>query len=358
MMRLQYMVLLIFSAFFLGGCAVGTSINSVGQSISAVGQSIKNNVQGSHYLQTKNYSQGELTFHEAVEQDPENPKVNYYLGRFLLAEKKPKQALPYLQNAASLDPKDTDYLFWQGVALGELGKSRQERESYQKVLKIKKKHLQALIYLGHNQLKGKQYESALATYRKTLEIWPSSPSSLYNRALIAKILKRAPEEKVGWQAYLSAYPSGALAIKAADHLNRLGDFSYRNQYLGARTVTLTKIWFEPFGSKLAPGSLPSLDVVGATASNMGKGKLQIVAYQKYNKKLARDRAISIKKYLQNEFPELKRKGIGTSWFAQSETLKIQGKKLTNSESVRFFLNGQEQHTQYGKKKNRQIAAKK
>ena len=349
-MRLQYMIVLVLSALFLGGCAVGQSIN-------AVGRSIKNNVQGTHYLQTKNYSQGELTFNEAVKQDPENPQPNYYLGRFLLAEKKPKQALPYLQKAASLDPKDTDYLFWQGVALGELGKRRQERENYQKVLKVKKKHLQALIYLGHNQLKDKQYESALATYRKALEIWPHSPSSLYNRALIARILKRNPEEKVGWQAYLSAYPSGALAIRAADHLNRLGDFSYRNQYLGARTVTLTKIWFEPFSSKLAMGSLSSLDVVGATASNMGKGKLQMVVYQENNKKLARSRVLSIKKYLQKKFPKLKKNGIGTSWFAQAEVLKIQGKKLKNSESVRFFVTGQEQPIRPGKKKKKHIAAR-
>ena len=349
-MRSQHMIALVLSAFFLGGCAVGQSIN-------AVGQSIKNNVQGTHYLQTKNYSQGELIFHEAVKQDSENPQLNYYLGRFLLAEKKPKQALPYLQKAASLDPKNTDYLFWQGVALGELGKRRQERVNYQKVLKVKKNHLQALIYLGHNQLKDKQYESALATYRKTLEIWPHSPSSLYNRALIARILKRAPEEKVGWQAYLSAYPSGALAIRAADHLNRLGDFSYRNQYLGARTVTLTKIWFDPFGSKLAPGSQPSLDVIGATASNMAKGKLQMVVYQKNNKKLARSRALSIKKYLQNKFPELKKNGIGTSWFAQAEILKIQGKKLKNPEAVRFFVTDQEQPIRFGKKNKKRIAAK-
>ena len=349
-MRLQYLIILMLSALFLGGCAVGQSIN-------AVGRSIKNNVQGTHYLQTKNYSQGELTFHEAVKQDPENPQPNYYLGRFLLAEKKPKQALPYLQKASSLDPKDTDYLFWKGVALGELGKRRQERENYQKVLKVKKKHLQALIYLGHNQLKDKHYESALAAYRKALEIWPHSPSSLYNRALIARILKRAPEEKVGWQAYLSAYPSGALAIRAADHLNRLGDFSYRNQYLGARTVTLTKIWFEPFGSKLAPGSLSSLNVVGATASNMGEGKLQMVVYQENNKKLARSRALSIKKYLQKKFPKLKKNGIGTSWFAQAEILKIQGKKLKNPESVRFFVTSQEQPIRPGKKNKKRIAAR-
>ena len=69
-------------------------------------------------------------------------------------------------------------------------------------------------------------------------------------------------------------------------------------------MTLTKIWFEPFESKLAPGSLPSLDVIGATVSNMGKGTLQVVVYQKNNKKLAHSRAVSIKKYLLKKIPGL------------------------------------------------------
>lgn len=343
-MRLQHILFVMIFPVLLGGCTVG--------------QAIKNNFQGTHYLQIGNYSQGETTFRRAVIQDPDDPQANYYLGRFLLANKKPKQALPYLRKAAALESEDTDYLFWQGVCFGELGKRTQERASYTKVLKIKNNHLQALIYLGHNQLKTKEYETALSTYRKVLDIWPYSPSALYNRALIARILKRIPEEKVGWLIYLANYPSGALAIKAADHLNRLDDFSYRNQYLGARTVTLTKIRFKPFASEPTFGSLASLDVVGATALNMGKGKLQVVVYQQNNKKLARARAVAIKKYLLKKFPGLHKNGIGISWFDTPESLKIVGKKLHNPESVRFFLTGLEQPVRPGKKKKKPVAKSK
>ncbi len=340
-MRCKHILIVLIFPFLLGGCAVG--------------QAIRNTVQGTHYLETRNYSQGELTFRQAVLKNADDPRANYYLGRFLLAGKKAKQALPYLRKAVSLEPENTDYLFWQGVCFGELGKRKQERASYGSVLKIKKNHLQALIYLGHNQFRAKEYETALNTYRKVLEIWPYSPSALYNRALIARILKRSPEEKVGWLTYLSAYPSGALAIKAADHLNRLGDFSYRNQYLGARAVTLTKIRFIPFSAELAAGSLPSLDVVGATVSNMGKGKLQVIVYQQNNKKLSRARAVSIKKYLLGKFPGLKSNGIGISWFDTPEVVKIEGKNLRNPESVRFFLTGLNQPIRPGKKKKKRFA---
>ncbi len=322
-MRFQNVLLVLIFPLLLGGCAVG--------------QAIKNNVQGAHYLQTKNYTEGVTTFRDAVTRDKDNPQANYYLGRFLLAEKKPKQALPYLQKATALDPGDTNYLFWKGVALGEVGKRKQERQAYEAVLKLEEKHLQALIYLGHNLLKDKKYEQALETYKKVLEIWPYSPSALYNRALIAKILKRTPEEKAGWLAYLSVYPSGALAVRATDHLNLLKDFSYQNHYLGARTITLTKIWFTPFTDKLLPGAKLSLDVVGATVANMDKGKLQMIVYLKNDKKLARARAVAIKRYLLEKFPALEAKGIGISWFDQPETRTIQGKKIKNEESVRFFL---------------------
>lgn len=324
-MRFQYVFVLIVSSLLLGGCSVG--------------QAIKNTVQGSHYLQTRNYKAGEATFRDAVARDPDNPQPNYYLGRFLLADKKAKQALPYLEKAARLDPQDTDYLFWHGVALGELGNRRQERKSYEKVLKLKEDHLQALIYLGHNQLKEGEYEQALATYQQVLDIWPYSPSALYNRALIAKALKRTSEEKAGWLAYLAVYPSGALALRATDHLNQLKDFSYRTHYLGARRVTLTKIRFVPFTDKLASGAKPSLDVIGATATNMNRGKLQVIVYVEHDQKLARARAISIKRYLLEKFPVLKKKGIGISWFDQPEVWKVEGKKVHNPDSVRFFLTG-------------------
>jgi tetratricopeptide (TPR) repeat protein len=337
-MRLHHILIALTFPLLIGGCAVG--------------QAIKNNVQGTHYLQTRNYREGESAFRKAVTVDPDNPQPNYYLGRFLLAEDKPKQALPFLQKAASLAPSDTDYLFWNGVALGETGRKKRERQVYTKILQLKKDHLQALIYLGHNLLAAKKYEQALEIYARVLKIWPSSPSALYNRALIAKILKRSSEERAGWLAYLSVYPSGALAIRAADHLNLLKDFSYRNHSLGARTITLTKIWFAPFTDTLLPGAKPSLDVVGATALNMSQGKLQIIVFVHNDKKLARARAVALKKYLLEKFPALARNGIGISWFGCRDTITIQGKRVKNPESVRFFLSDLQPRVIRDRKKKR------
>ena len=302
-----------------------------------VGLALRDNIQGQHYLQTKEFRRGEQVFRQAVREQPNQARPNFYLGRFLLAGNKPGKALPYLEKAVRLDPDDNDYRFWLGFAYGVLGKLDRERQQYEQVLADNPRHLQSLISLGHNQFKRKKYEQALATYQQVLKIWPASPSALYNRALIARILGRRAEEKTGWLTYLAAYPSGALAIRATNHLNALGDFRYRNHRLGARTITLTKIWFRPFSDEISPGSYPSLDVIGATATNRKQGRLQVLVYLENDPKLARKRAIQIKKYLLDNFSGLHSRDIGISWFGQPEVFRVEGRKVRVPDSVRFFL---------------------
>lgn len=330
MNRLVYLAVVVL----LTGCAPAENI---GMQAVEVGKSIQLRVLGEHYLQTDNLERGEEAFRQAVRERPDSAEANYYLGRFLLAGGKAKEALPPLEKAADLEPGKADYHFWLGVACGENGLRDREAKSYARALEIDPKHVQSHIYLGHLQLRKKLYGEALDSYRKTLEIWPESPAALYNRALILKALGRTPEERTAWLEYLALYPAGNLARRATDHLNKLGDFSYRNHTLGARTLTLERIAFKPFTAELDSSSHPSLKLVGATAVNMGRGTLQVAVFQKNNRELARKRAISIKKYLQDQFPDLRGDRIGISWFAVPEEFTVGGKKLRADESVRFFL---------------------
>jgi len=319
---------------YLAGCAQAERIS---MQAARLGKSIQHQVMGEHYLQTMDYRKGEVAFHYAVEENPRNPSANYYLGRFLLAGEKYREALPYLENAVSLAPDNADYTFWLGVGYGENGQPEKEQQAYRSVLKNDPKHLQSLIYLGHSYLKNNQYETSLNLYQKALKQWPESPSALYNRALALKMLGRTPEEQKAWLEYLILYPAGSLAQRATDHLNVTGDFSYRNHTLAARTITLAKIAFKPFTAELDSAARPSLKLVGATAANMGKGTLQVIVYQKNNKELAREKALSIKKFLQEQFPALRGNRIRTSWFTEPEEFIIDGRKLRADESVRFFL---------------------
>jgi tetratricopeptide (TPR) repeat protein len=298
--------------------------------------SVKQTVAGQYYLDNKKYQKGIEVFQEEVRAYPDNAEAHYYLGRFLLAEENEKDALNYLKRAVELSPKKADYHFWLGVAYAANNKGDLERESYLKVLEIDKNHVEALTYLGHNQLERKKYTEALQLYNKALKLWPDNPSALYNRAYIMKQLGRTPEEKLAWHEYLAYYPSGALARRAVSHLNALGDFEYRNYLIGRRTITLKKISFEPFTAKISKDSPPSLFLLVNIIKNNKNVSIHIVAYQKKNKELAEARAKSIKTYYMKEFKEIQSSRFTVSWFDVPERIKVDKKIFYADESINFI----------------------
>jgi len=300
-------------------------------------QTVEQTVKGDYFLQSDQSKRGRESFKREVEENPESGLANYYYGRFLLQEKENKQALKHLRKARDLNPEKADYHFWAGVAYGANKKKKEEAASYQEALEIDKNHLQSLIYLGHSELSAKKYTKALSLYTRALDIWPGSPGALYNRGLILNKLGRTPEERLAWLDYLNNYPSGDKAQRATDYLNATREYSFRNHTLGKTIVTIEKIWFLPFESELDGSSYESLQVVGNVFSDMQKGVLQIIVYQKNNKALARSRAIAIKKFLSAEFPSISSKRIGVSWFAEPQKTTTRGRKLTIDESVSFFV---------------------
>jgi len=302
-----------------------------------IGTTVEHTFKGDYYLSNEKYEQGRESFAVEVAENPESSLANYYYGRFLLQDGEYEQALQHLLKARTLDPENADYQFWSGIAFGAEKDTKKEEESYRRALAIDKNHLQSMVYLGHIEFRKKNYQKALALYSKALEIWPESPSALYNRALILHKLGRSPEERRAWLAYLSLYPSGAKARRATQYLNILNNFTYRNHKIGLRTITTEKIWFEPFVAQLSFSSHDSLNLIGTVYSDHKSGKLQIIVYQKNNEKLAREKAHAIKQYLLEEFPTQDSKKIGISWFAEPQKFTISGKKLSIDESVSFFV---------------------
>lgn len=323
-------------AVLIAGTISSGCIKDIGSTVGNIGSTVEQTVKGDYYLKSRKYEQGRESFKAEVLESPNSALAHYYYGRFLLQAGDEKEALKELKRARDLDPANADYFFWTGVAYGGNGNKALEVKQYQAALRLEQKHLQALIYLGHSQLESKDYKEALETYNRALAIWPGSPSSLYNRALILRRLGRTPEEKVALHEYLARYPTGAMARRATAHLNAIGDFTYRNHHLGARTATIEKIWFVPLTAELSPASEDSLDLIGSVIKNMQNGTLQVVFYQKNNPVLAKKRAVAIKRYLEKEFPGLGRRGIGVSWFGEPQVITVEKKKQKIDESASFF----------------------
>lgn len=313
---------ILITSLVIGGCAM---------------TGLESSFKADTYFSTQEYQRGISVFDEKVKADPDNALDNYYLGRFYLAEKMPLQAYPYLKKAAYLEPDDTDYQFWLGVAFGASGDEQEERKQYEKVLQIYSSHPKARLYLAHLYLKEGRHREALDLYDRTLKRYPHNAAALYNRALILKITGQKEEERKGWLVYLKHYPSGFLASKAADHLNMLGDFSFRNHPFGYRIVTLKEIEFTPGGDVMRFDSRSSMRLAGALLSNFSAGELQISVFYKDNLESARKRALYLKEFLLEAYPQLHDTRIRLSWFAVPETLYSARKTFVLNESVRLHM---------------------
>ena len=321
-------LLVILMALLSYGCAGPNATGRLG--------SIQYLAMGEYYLESGKYKSGLQYFTEAVSVNTADPRANYYLGRCYLAERQYASGLRHLKTAAEEAPDNADFHFWLGVAYAATKQPTRERASYLRALSLDKKHTQALCYLGHNQFDNGELTTALATYTRALKLSPSNAQVLYNRALILGKLGRTPEEIIAWKIYLAHHPAGGFARRAVGRLNELGDFEYRNYLIGKRTVTLEKIFFQPFTAVLSEYSFPSLDLIGHILTNNRTIGLHIIAYQKNNDGLAEARAKSIKKYLINEFPEIAQSRLMVSWFDVPAQIRVGKKRLTEDDAISFI----------------------
>jgi len=293
-------------------------------------------LKGEQLLKNEQYEDGVVTFESIVTKEPKNPEAQYYLGRFYLALERPEEALPYLKRAVQTDPAKADYHFWLGVAYWAIRDFDLERESYLQALAKDTKHVPARLYLAHNFLDSGEWQEALENYDLLLRREPHNPEALYNRALALMELQRPKEEASAWKRYLQYYPKGKWALRAVDHLNQLGDFSYRNFTVGYRRVTLERIPFSPGSAKLLAQGKPSLQVLGTILSINDEIFLEVVCYKNGASALAAARAKAVRDHLLQEFPRLKLSRIGARGIGHKERIQIGSKRYLLDDSTSFL----------------------
>ncbi|MBT8763979.1 tetratricopeptide repeat protein [Desulfohalobiaceae bacterium Ax17] len=290
---------------------------------------------GKRFLVEERYEEGIRAFEQVLQEDPENHEANYYIGRFYLAQEKPDKALPYLRRAVQLAPDKADYHFWLGVAYWAVRDFENERKSYRQALKLNKDHVPARLYLAHNLLDSGQWEAALKEYDGVLKNDPYNPEALYNRGLALKKLNKPVEEINAWKKYLKYYPRGRWALQAVDHLNALGDFSYRNFTIGYRRVTLKNISFTPGTDNILLEAKPSLKVLGGILSINKKIVLKIIGYKKGDPVLAKARAKAVKDFLLKNFPDIDPARLTYDGFGRAERVRFENKTYFLNESISF-----------------------
>jgi tetratricopeptide (TPR) repeat protein len=290
-------------------------------------------VQGEYYLGEERYSEGIPVFKEKLSDDPYDAAANYYMGRYLLALKRPEEAVKYLQEAAELSYYEADYYYWLGNCHNALKDFKAEQASYQRALELNPGHLYARLDLGHSYLEHGRWQQALASYEEVLARNPEQPQALYNKGLALNKLGSRSAEIEAWKAYLKIYPQGRWAIRAVDHLNAGGDFSYRNYSVGHRRIPLEQIGFDGKAVAPTPASKRSLDVIGSVLGINLKINLRIVVHEGSSLKLAHRRAGWIRDYLINNHPVIDPRRLSVDATTRPEKIKSGAKMFALKSSV-------------------------
>jgi tetratricopeptide (TPR) repeat protein len=287
-------------------------------------------------FQQEKYSEAASCLATDLKNQPENPSVNFFMGRSLLALKQPSEAVGYLRKATALDPGNADYRFWLGVGHWATTDFEEERRSYLEALKLNPKHLSANLYLGHSYMDQGDWKKALVQYDRVLGIDADFPEALYNRALTLGKLEKTAEAREAWKSYLSRYYLGLWAFQAVEQLNQAGDFSYRTHWMGPARVIMPKIAFAPGGDRPAGQSVGALETVKGTLERNSQLSLHIVAYAQGNAKLAESRAKALKAQILKSNPAITSSRVKVSWFDVPEKISAGDKTYVLKESVNFF----------------------
>lgn len=293
-------------------------------------------VTGQYYLGMEKYGQGQKKFEQVIAEHPDDAMGYYYLGRMLLAQDKPEAALPHLKKAVQLAPQDDDYHFWLGINYWSVMDYKREREEYLKAIELNSRATYAHLYLGHNYLDKREWKKALEHYTIVLKKNKYDPEALYNSAIARHGLKDYKQEHKDLLKYLKYYPDGHIALKAVSGLNLLGDYSWRNFYIGKRKVSFLAVKFTKNTAKIKTDTTASLKLLGAMLKNSPELSVDVVVYVKGNTSLAKARAIAVKKYITTYVPDVEKKQVMTSWFGESELVGAGKKSQLLSESVRFI----------------------
>ncbi len=247
----------------------------------------------------------------------QNAQAGFLVGRGLLAAGKEAEALAILQHASQLSPENPEYLFWLGTTHWRMGDTAMEQLSYRKAVKANPVYLPALVNLGHNLLENKESEEALQTYKRVLAIAPGHKVALYNSALATHITGNSDQAISAWKRYLSVYRSGKWAQRAVQHLNGLGDFSYRAYQIGVRQIIVNQDVL--LGSQVAVQKL-EVQYLAEVFRQAPVSELYLTLFYAGAEEKAKKQAITLKSLL-NDSLQNHNKRIQISWFAEPEAVQ-------------------------------------
>ncbi len=168
------------------------------------------------------YDQAKTLLLEAIDQDPDNSRVLYYLGLVHLAQKQPAQAVPYLGKGLSIRPSSLFLRYQLGLAYFAVPDYEKAAPPLFEVYE-KQPTLDGLgFYVGYLLYRKKDYEGALAAFdANQTQDFDTQQLTLFYRGLTLGVLglsDQAIEELEEVKLERSVSPISSAAIRIRERL--------------------------------------------------------------------------------------------------------------------------------------------
>jgi len=162
--------------------------------------------RGKMLIEQKRPADAIVWLDRALEYDPWNPEIFYRRGNAHMALENFAAAEADYAQAVKGRPDYADALFNRGLALQRMGQFEAALQSYARVLVIKPDDAESLNNRGNVLQELKRLDEALASYDQALALRPYYVEALYNRAVALMLLARPAEAVDAYRNLLAIAP--------------------------------------------------------------------------------------------------------------------------------------------------------
>jgi tetratricopeptide (TPR) repeat protein len=170
------------------------------------------------YLLCARYQDAQILAERFVAEQAEMPLGNMTLGRIELAQRRPKAALVFLQQAGQSSAGNPRVHAFTGQAYRQLRRWPEARAAFQRALELESDHAEALHGLSIVCLKEKRAQDAEEYARSAINSYEPMPAAHYHLGIALAALGRYSEAALAWERALALDPDFRAARRCLARL--------------------------------------------------------------------------------------------------------------------------------------------
>ena len=172
-------------------------------------------------LETGDTIKGIRNFQKAIDVDQDFFDAHLQLG-LLYLEKENKLALDYLNNALNIDPLNPEVNYYIGMYYQSTGEYEKAIQQYSLILDLNPGYFYATYNIGYvNLVYLKDYESAIDYFNQTIELEPNYTDAYFNRGFSYELKDDLVNARLDYKKSLELDPNHQKAIEGLNRLDEI-----------------------------------------------------------------------------------------------------------------------------------------